>query len=232
MQSADTHDAKRIPNIVVVLVLLITVMFSMQRQTVATAPPQEPPQVVVFEVGPVQAVQPPDRGELTERGERFSRLKPSPKPTPLPTPVIPTDKPIPYIFPPNSTPTLNPVNPVPVITHSLGWPLQSRVITQYYSSWHRAIDISAQCGSSVAASDGGTVTWAGWRNNGGGFVVEVDHKWSITGYNHLSSILVTKGQIVTKGQTIGLVGSTGYSTGCHLHWVLMINGFVNPLAYV
>lgn len=225
MQSVDTQDAKRISSIVVVLVLLVTVMFNMQGQAVATAPAQEPPQVVVFEVGPVQAA--PDRGELTERGERLPRLKPSPKPTPLPTPVIPTDKPIPYIFPPNSTPS-----PVPVITRLLGWPLQSRLITQYYSSWHRAVDISAQCGSSVVASDGGTVTWAGWRNNGGGYVVEVDHKWSITGYNHLSSILVTKGQIVTKGQTIGLVGSTGYSTGCHLHWVLIINGFVNPLAYV
>ena len=76
------------------------------------------------------------------------------------------------------------------------------------------------------ASDGGVVTWAGWRNNGGGLVVAIDHGNGIhTVYNHLGTIFVGPGQAVGKGQAIAAVGCTGLCTGPHVHFEVIVGAW-------
>jgi murein DD-endopeptidase MepM/ murein hydrolase activator NlpD len=86
----------------------------------------------------------------------------------------------------------------------------------------------------VIAADAGVVTWAGWRSNGGGLVVAIDHGNGInTVYNHLGSISVGPGQGVDKGQIIAAVGCTGICTGPHVHFETIVGGvLVNPLRYL
>jgi murein DD-endopeptidase MepM/ murein hydrolase activator NlpD len=99
--------------------------------------------------------------------------------------------------------------------------------------YHEGQDIDAQYGTPVEAAASGRVTVAGWQR-GYGNVVYVDHGHGLsTRYGHLSEIDVTVGQTVTRGQTIGLVGSTGRSTGPHLHYEVRINNEpVNPRDYL
>ena len=89
---------------------------------------------------------------------------------------------------------------------------------------HTGIDIASNQGTAVYASDGGTVTLAGW-NGGYGNCIMIDHgNGYVTLYGHLSSISVSVGQTVSQGTTIGAVGSTGNSTGPHLHFEVLKNG--------
>ncbi len=124
--------------------------------------------------------------------------------------------------------------PAPSNNGTLTWPVPGGVITQYFHAGHLALDIAAPAGSTVIASAPGTVTWAGWRNNGGGLVVQVDHGNGIqTVYNHLGSIWVSPGQWVGRGQGIAGVGCTGICTGPHTHFEVYVNGVVvNPLRYL
>lgn len=98
------------------------------------------------------------------------------------------------------------------------------------SSNHKGIDIAFPTGTQVLACESGTVTTAGW-NGGYGNCIIIDHGGGVsTIYGHLSSIGVKKGQKVLRGQVIGKVGSTGNSTGPHLHLGVTVNGaFQNPL---
>jgi murein DD-endopeptidase MepM/ murein hydrolase activator NlpD len=107
-------------------------------------------------------------------------------------------------------------------------------ISQYFHSGHLAIDIAAPSGSSVVAAEAGTVTWAGWRNNGGGLVIVIDHgNGIVTAYNHLGSLWVSPGQAVARGQGIAGVGCTGICTGPHVHFEVIVGGaIVNPLRYL
>jgi murein DD-endopeptidase MepM/ murein hydrolase activator NlpD len=157
------------------------------------------------------------------------RYEPTPAPTPLPTPVAP----------PTPTPQPEPApayTPQVVVVGSgqLAWPVPGGTISQYFSSYHQAIDIAAPYGTTVVASDAGVVTWAGWRNNGGGLVVQVDHgNGIVTVYNHLGSIWVGPGQAVAKGEGIAAVGCTGLCTGPHVHFEVIVGGvLVNPLRYL
>lgn len=102
---------------------------------------------------------------------------------------------------------------------------------QMSSDYHAGIDIGAPYGAAVGAAGAGTVTQAGW-NGGYGNSVTIDHGNGLeTFYAHLSEILVSVGDLVTKLQTIGLVGSTGNSTGPHLHFGLMQDGaWIDPSA--
>jgi murein DD-endopeptidase MepM/ murein hydrolase activator NlpD len=116
----------------------------------------------------------------------------------------------------------------------LAWPVVGGSVTTYFSSAHLAIDIAAPYGATAMAADAGVVTWAGWRTNGGGLVVAIDHGNGITTlYNHLGSILVGPGQAVAKGQAIAGVGCTGWCTGPHVHFEVVVGGvLVNPLRYL
>lgn len=98
--------------------------------------------------------------------------------------------------------------------------------------FHSGIDIGAGYGTAVVAANGGTVTMAGW-NGGYGNCIVIDHGGGLaTLYGHMSSISVSKGASVSKGQQIGKVGSTGVSTGPHLHFEALKNGSTtDPMAY-
>ena len=149
-----------------------------------------------------------------------------PEATPLPTPVAP---PVVAVARPVY------VKPAPIVgTGQLEWPISGGVITQYYSSYHKALDIAAPTGSAVKAAAGGVVTWAGWKTNGGGLVVAIDHgNGIVTVYNHLGSESVAVGDAVTVGQTIAKVGCTGDCTGPHVHFEVIVDGvIVNPLRYL
>jgi murein DD-endopeptidase MepM/ murein hydrolase activator NlpD len=98
---------------------------------------------------------------------------------------------------------------------------------------HRGVDISVPAGTPIVAPANGTVTSAGW-DGGLGNAIKITHGYGYeTIYGHLNKILVRKGQWVKRGQTIGLVGSTGFSTGPHLHYQVQVNLVAtNPLRYI
>ena len=110
------------------------------------------------------------------------------------------------------------------------WPL-SGWLTQGYRYDHRALDIAAPTNTLVTAADRGVVIRAGWNNQGYGLFVIIDHNIDyVTLYAHLSELLVKEGQVVAQGDVIGKVGSTGNSTGPHLHFEIRDFGrLTNPL---
>lgn len=112
------------------------------------------------------------------------------------------------------------------------WPA-SGTLTQYFSWYHPAIDVANRAGPGIAATDGGTVLVAGWPDASGyGNRVVLDHGNGYTSlYAHLSNIYVSAGQTISRGQLIGQMGSTGRSTGTHLHLEIRYKGVaLNPLA--
>jgi len=111
------------------------------------------------------------------------------------------------------------------------WPADNRYLSgNDYWSGHLAIDIAAGMGAAIYAADSGVVVYAGWNSNGYGNVIMIDHMNGYhTVYAHLSSINVSCGSSVFQGNTIGYSGSTGNSTGPHLHFeVRYLGGFLNP----
>lgn len=113
------------------------------------------------------------------------------------------------------------------------WPALSHRITQYYHWGHHAIDIGDKTGTPIYAAEAGKVERAGW-NTGYGYNIIVNHGNGIkTLYAHASKMLVQAGDSVARGETIGLVGSTGWSTGPHIHFEVRLNGIKqNPLNYI
>lgn len=117
-------------------------------------------------------------------------------------------------------------------TAQFSWPA-SGDLAQYFSWYHPAIDISNLSGGPIRAADSGTVTLAGWPDSSGyGSRVLVDHGNGYTTlYAHLSAVYVKAGQQVGKGTVLGAMGSTGRSTGVHLHLEIRKNGAaLNPLS--
>jgi murein DD-endopeptidase MepM/ murein hydrolase activator NlpD len=98
---------------------------------------------------------------------------------------------------------------------------------------HEGIDLGAAYGTPIAAAAAGTVIYAGWLGGYGNLTV-IDHGGGLaTAYGHQSSIAVSVGEQVAQGQTIGYVGSTGHSTGPHLHFEVRVDGqAVDPLGYL
>ena len=113
------------------------------------------------------------------------------------------------------------------------WPAAGR-ITQGYSFYHKAIDIANRAGGPILAADAGTVVGAGWLDNSGyGNRVIVDHgNGFITLYAHMSAVQVSAGQQVGRGVVLGQMGSTGRSTGVHLHFEIRKGGLLNPLSFL
>ena len=179
---------------------------------------------------------PQDEALLLDRSDETSRDGAAPSdPMASPVPVDPnaTPLPAPQTGVGGTTTGFGARAAAPAATTGLVWPVPAGSISQYYHAGHLALDIAAPYGSQVVAAQGGTVTWAGWRNNGGGFVIAIDHGNGMsTVYNHLGSIWVSPGQYVGAGQGIGGVGCTGICTGPHVHFEVIVNGVIdNPLRY-
>jgi murein DD-endopeptidase MepM/ murein hydrolase activator NlpD len=118
----------------------------------------------------------------------------------------------------------------------LVWPCDGVVVSGYGMRWgrlHEGIDIGCAYGTSNRAAAAGTVIYSGWLGGYGNLVV-VDHGNGLsTAYAHASSLLVGVGQPVLQGETVSLVGSTGNSSGPHLHFEVRVNGqAVDPLFYL
>ncbi|MUK03371.1 peptidoglycan DD-metalloendopeptidase family protein, partial [Vibrio cholerae] len=118
-----------------------------------------------------------------------------------------------------------------VPTSSFGF--RTSPITGEAGEFHTGQDYAAPCGTAVYAADAGTVRAVGWHPWGGGNRVEVDHgNGLITSYNHLQGISVAAGDAVVGGAPIAALGTTGSSTGCHLHFETILDGeHVDPLRW-
>ena len=128
---------------------------------------------------------------------------------------------------------ITPPSAKPVPGNKMNWPTIGYRITQYYSWRHRGIDIANKLGTPIYAADAGVVEYAGWGTGYGNQVV-IDHGGGKrTRYGHASKLLVQKGEEVAKGQTTALIGSTGWSTGPHVHFEVIINNIkYNPFDFV
>ncbi len=127
-------------------------------------------------------------------------------------------------------------------TGSFRWPTTGRITSRFGgrsspggigSTNHKGIDIAVPRGTPIYAADGGTVTYSGWMG-GYGYLVQIDHgNGYVTRYGHNSSLTVSVGAKVYKGQQIARAGSTGNSTGSHCHFEVRYNGVAkNPLNYL
>lgn len=133
----------------------------------------------------------------------------------------------------------NVVAPPPSVSAPAGsgyiWPSAATIITQYYGWRHTGLDVAGAMGSAIYASRSGRVTTSkcGW-NGGYGCYIIIDHLNGVsTLYAHNTKLYVSVGETVSQGQTIALMGSTGRSTGPHIHFEVRVNGRrANPLQYV
>ena len=118
----------------------------------------------------------------------------------------------------------------------LRWPVSGPVTSPFGTRWgrmHEGIDIAVPSGTPVAAAGSGTVIYAGWME-GYGNLVAIDHGGGLaTAYGHNTSVTVSVGQSVSAGDIIAYSGSTGHSTGPHVHFEVRVNGTpVDPLGYL
>lgn len=124
--------------------------------------------------------------------------------------------------------------PLKVLTPTSPFGSRINPLTGSMGEMHTGQDYAVQCSTAVFAAAGGTVTFAGWHPFGGGNRVVVDHGNGLsTSYNHLSSIGVKVGQKVQRGDQVALSGTTGASTGCHLHFEVIVDDeTVDPLGWL
>lgn len=116
------------------------------------------------------------------------------------------------------------------------WPVYGGYVSDPFMSDrnHKGMDIAADAGTDIFASDGGTVVQAGWNDGGYGNFVVIDHgNGYVTLYGHASEVYVSAGQTVSAGELIAAVGTTGDSTGNHCHFEVMYNGnYINPSLFI
>lgn len=165
-------------------------------------------------------------------------ILPYPTSPPVPTPVIPTV--------PAGTPTPDLVATIQAFAASVpygdfpgsrdncapsGHPV-SGTLTQYYNWAHGGIDLAAPLNTPVQATHSGIITWAGWNTFGYGNLVIVQNGAFITYYAHLTSANITVGDVVVKDAIIGWSGSTGNSSGPHVHYETRVDDVpVDPLTF-
>ena len=175
---------------------------------------------------PVRAVKSAS-SDISPLIDQISAVAPSPTAAQAPAPTLEKEATAPQ---PSSgfRPPLAAVN----VTSTFGY--RTNPLTGAAGELHTGIDFAGSCGTAVFAAGTGTVTEAGWSQYGGGNRIVIDHGGGIkTTYNHLATIGVSVGQQVSGGAQIGGVGTTGNSTGCHLHYEVMENGqTVNPASYL
>ena len=116
-------------------------------------------------------------------------------------------------------------------------PISGTITSRFGARWgstHKGLDIAAPTGTTIAAAAAGTVTFSGWDTYGLGYCVKIDNGNGVqTVYGHCSSLYVTAGQYVSQGEAIAAVGSTGNSTGPHLHLEIRLDGVPqNPQLYL
>lgn len=113
-------------------------------------------------------------------------------------------------------------------------PVGGWVSTNYWGYYgHTGLDLAVGYGTPIVAASSGTVTYAGYKDNYGGIMVHVNHDGGVqTRYAHLSGVNVGNGQWVNVGQVIGWVGMTGNTSGPHLHYEVLIGGYVDPRAFM
>lgn len=135
--------------------------------------------------------------------------------------------------------TVNSFNGLAGVSIPSIWPASGDVSSPYGLRWngsdfHPGIDIANDYGTPVVATADGTVIDAGWNAGGYGNMVEIDHgNGYVTRYAHFQQVIVSVGQHVNRGQVIALMGSTGFSTGPHVHYEIFVNGQrVNPAGYL
>ena len=119
------------------------------------------------------------------------------------------------------------------------WPTTGVVTSPYGLRWggtdfHPGMDIANDMGTPIVATADGVVEYAGWNSGGYGNMVDIDHGNGImTRYGHASQVVVSTGQQVKRGQLIAYMGSTGFSTGPHVHYEVHVHGQrVNPISYL
>ena len=185
---------------------------------------------------------PVDIAQPLDRGTRAVVPPPSAAPLPMPIAVDPNATPL---AAPNSVAAATSIGQTATVTAPtvravaapavgrLVWPVPGGAISQYFHAGHLALDIAAPYGSMIVAAQSGIVTSSGWRNNGGGYVISIDHGNGMhTVYNHLGDLWVSSGAYVAAGQGIGAIGCTGICTGPHVHFEVIVNGIIdNPQRY-
>jgi murein DD-endopeptidase MepM/ murein hydrolase activator NlpD len=146
--------------------------------------------------------------------------KAAPKPAPKPTRAV--------------APSAGLRAPLASVNVSSPYGFRVNPLTGAASDMHTGIDLTRACNTPVLAAAAGTVNEAGWHPYGGGNRIVLDQGNGLkTTYNHLASIGVSKGQTLGKGSQIAGVGTTGNSTGCHLHFEVMVKDrTVNPATYI
>jgi len=149
----------------------------------------------------------------------------------VPQPIIPVAAVPVYVTSSGSLPPASPSQGFCV------WPTSTRIITQYFSWYHNGLDVSKPSSMGmppIYACKSGTVVRAGWDPYGLGLHVRIDHGDGYeTVYGHMSSLYVSYGQGVSRGEAVGLMGSTGRSTGPHVHFMVKYGGVPqNPLNYI
>ncbi|MDJ0844163.1 M23 family metallopeptidase [Crocosphaera sp.] len=126
----------------------------------------------------------------------------------------------------------------PVSPRGYIWPSQGNLTSGFgmrFERLHTGVDIAAPIGTPILAAASGVVVFAGWSNKGLGYQVSIRHPdGNVSVYGHNQRLLVTSGQTVEQGQQIAEMGSTGFSTGPHLHFEIRPGGrkAVNPMAFL
>lgn len=160
-----------------------------------------------------------------------------PAPIPAAVDVVEDTIPTPVPSAPAPLPAAEPVSPS---VSGYAWPYYNNITTYFgeprAEGYHKGIDIDGfgNYGAPIGAAADGVVVLAAWDDWGLGYHVKVQHAdGSMTVYAHLSEVWVAQGQTVSQGEAVGALGSTGYSTGPHLHFELWIGGIpVDPLLYL